>query len=249
YGDGVFETMLLQNGEVRFVGDHLQRLRRGCERLKILMPHGEVLQAEMQKLIQQHRDGIIKLIVTRGRGGRGYRASGNEVTHLWQVFSPVVPPAAGITLRWCDTRLARNEQLAGIKHLNRLEQVMAQSEWNDASISEGLMLDTEGELISGTMSNVFMMIDDVLVTPDLRFSGVQGVLRKNVLRMADELKISVEERPVRPEELLPASEVFVTNAVRGIQPVVALMPSVLDELRWSVGVSTMKLMKKLNERD
>ena len=249
YGDGVFETMLLRNNKVRFLDDHLRRLQESCKRLKIQAVDDDVLRGEMQQLIQQHGDGIIKLIVTRGRGGRGYRpAASHQATRLWQLFPPLVPTENGITIRWCDTRLSRNELLAGIKHLNRLEQIMAQSEWNDANIVEGLLLDTEGELVGGTMSNIFLMIEDRLVTPDLRFSGVKGVMRENVLRMSRELKFSVEERPVRAEELLMASEVFITNAVRGIQAVTAVLPSAFDQHHWPVGVVTGQLIKKLHDQ-
>ncbi len=247
YGDGVFETMLLQNGQVRFIDDHLQRLRQGCEQLHILTPENKLLDDELAQLQQQHREGIIKLIITRGRGGRGYRPSVNQPTRILQLFASVVASTGGITVRWCETRWARNSLLAGIKHLNRLEQVMAQSEWNDPQIAEGLMLDTEDELISGTMSNVFMMIDDVLVTPDLRFCGVQGVMRKNVLRYARDMNILVEERAVRSEELRSATEVFVTNTVRGIQPVVTLLSLPMEVQQWPIGTITLRLMNKLSE--
>ena len=225
YGDGVFETMLAQHGNVRFVDDHFQRLQDSCKRLNISIPDIAVLHIDLQQLTRPHPDAVVKLIVTRGRGSRGYRPSKGEATRIWQVFASPTSSSSGIALRWCTTRLARNEQFAGMKHLNKLEQVMAQSEWYDSHIAEGLMLDTEGELVCGTMSNIFMVIDDALITPDLRFCGVQGIMRKNVLRIASELNIAVEMRSVRPEELLGASEVFVTNAVRGIQPVQEILPS------------------------
>jgi len=247
YGDGVFETMLLRAGRVRFIDDHLHRLQQGCERLKMSPPVIGQLREELQQLVQQHRDGIVKLILTRGRGGRGYRAVAGDATRLWQLFAPVASVGGGVSLRWCDTRLARNQALAGIKHLNRLEQVLAQSEWDDATINEGLMLDTESELISGTMGNVFLVLENVLVTPDLRFCGVQGVMRKNILRFAAALELPCEERAVRPEELHAASEVFITNAVRGIQPVTTLLPSILNGQQWTVGETTLRLITKLNE--
>jgi len=248
YGDGLFETMLLRNGVIRFFDDHVQRLHHSCERLKISPPVLDCLQGELRQLLQNHRDGVIKLIVTRGRGGRGYRATRNHPTRLWQLFPPIGVTDDSITMRWCETRWSRNELLAGMKHLNRLEQVLAQSEWNDMAIAEGLMLDTEGELISGTMSNVFMVIDGNLVTPDVLYCGVQGVMRKNVLRMAKQMGMVVEERPVHPEELAVASEVFVSNAVRGIQSVAALLPSILDGIEWKTGAVTTGLIHLLNQQ-
>jgi 4-amino-4-deoxychorismate lyase len=155
--------------------------------------------------------------------------------------APATAPAS-ITVRWCDTRLSRNAQLAGLKHCNRLEQVLAQAEWRDPDIAEGLMLDTEGELVCGTMSNVFLVLEGVLVTPDLRYGGVAGVIRKNVLRLASLLQIETEQRAVRGEELCAAQEIFVCNAVRGIQPVTSLA-----QQRWSVGALTQSLLRALQD--
>jgi 4-amino-4-deoxychorismate lyase len=148
--------------------------------------------------------------------------------------------ASGITVRWCTTQLSRNALLAGIKHCNRLEQVIAQSEWNDPLIAEGLMLDTEGELVCATMSNVFLVLDDMLITPDLRYCGVSGVMRKNLLRLAQQLQIAIEERAVRAEEVLTAREMFVCNAIRGIRPVLQL-----EQQRWPIGAVTSALMNQL----
>ncbi len=244
YGDGVFETMLLCNGRVRFVEDHLQRLQLGCMRLGMTpLPEALLLQ-ELQTVCGAQQDGIVKLIVSRGRAERGYRPPLRaSATRLWQLSPFTVhneSTATGIRLRWCTTRLSRNAMLAGIKHCNRLEQVIAQAEWNDPDVAEGLMLDTEGELVCGTMSNVFMVIEGVLLTPDLRFSGVAGVMRKNVLRMAHSLGLATEVRAVRAEEINAAQEVFICNAVRGIQPI-----RQLDEQQWSTGPLTTALLTTL----
>jgi len=139
--------------------------------------------------------------------------------------------------------MARNTALAGIKHLNRLEQVLAQREWWDASIDEGLMLDTEGELISGTASTVFMVANGCLCTPDLRYCGVRGTMRARVLDKARELNIEIVEEALWPEDLEAASEIFVTNAVRGIRPVVAL-----EGKQWVVGPVTRRLIDALGLR-
>jgi 4-amino-4-deoxychorismate lyase len=119
---------------------------------------------------------------------------------------------------------------------------VAQNEWSDERIAEGLMLDTEGELICATSGNLFLVTDGVLATPDLRFSGVRGVMRDEVIRLALCNSVAVEERPLRPEDLLNASEAFVTNAVRGIRPIVAL-----DSHRWPIGSLTLSLDSSLTE--
>lgn len=243
YGDGLFETMLLRGSGVRFWSDHIERLYAGCERLGLQAPSMEVLLRELQMLRADRHDAVVKLTLMRNGNERGYRPPLTaQTTRLWQLFDAPAAMLTGITLRWCDTRLSRNAQLAGIKHCNRLEQVLAQAEWRDAEIAEGLMLDTEGELICGTMSNVFLMLEGVLVTPDLRYSGVAGVMRKNVLRLAAAQQIECEQRAVRAEEVLTAQELFVCNAVRGIQPVTRV-----GQQTWLVGKLTRQLQHAVQE--
>jgi 4-amino-4-deoxychorismate lyase len=243
YGDGVFETMLLRDGQVRYFADHYARLRLGCKRLGIASPDIDLIESDVAKILRVGNEGVLKLIVTRGVGGRGYRSAPSlRPTRMLSLYAlSAADSLPGITARWCNTRLARNPQLAGIKHLNRIEQVLAQNEWRDASIAEGLMLDTEGELICATAANVFFFSERTLVTPDLRFSGIRGVMRAQVLSMARLLKIDAEERSVWPQELAAASEVFVTNAIRGLRPVLHL-----DAQTWQVGPVTQQLTAALS---
>ncbi len=241
YGDGLYETMLLRNDSIRFLADHLQRLHAGCERLAMPVPAATLLLQELQMICAGQQQAVIRLTLSRGRSGRGYRPPQvAQPTRVWQSFPVPAANQDGIKLRWCATQLSRNSLLAGIKHCNRLEQVLAQAEWRDADITEGLMQDTEGELVCGTMSNVFLVQEGRLITPDLRYSGVAGVMRKNVLRLAAALNIESEQRAVRAEEVQSAQEVFVCNAVRGIQPVVSL-----DRQRWPVGAVTQTLLGAL----
>jgi 4-amino-4-deoxychorismate lyase len=229
-GDGLFETMLLSGGRVRFLDAHLERLTLGCSRLQIPHPNTAVLRNEIASLSASQREGVIKIVVTRGNSGRGYRP--DPVGAATRIVSLHDAPPAGtaIRARWCATRLARNPTLAGIKHLNRLEQVLAQQEWSDASIAEGLMLDHEGELVCATAANVFVVQAGELRTPDLRYCGVQGVMRGAVIRSAMQLGIRVHEEPLWPHHLEIADEVFVTNAVRGVRSIVAL-----DAQTWHEG--------------
>lgn len=237
YGDGLFETALLKHGLVRFLDDHLRRLRDGCERLGIPVPDDNVLRAEITRVVGSVRDGVLKIVVSRGAGGRGYRPAADlQPTRLVALYeTPSDLSAHSISLRWCETRLGRNARLAGIKHLNRLEQVLAQAEWR-GEFDEGLMLDTEGEVVCATASNVFIVRDNGLVTPDLRFSGVAGVMRTQVLRAGPALGLAVSEEPLWPHDIEAASEIFLTSAVRGIRPVAAL-----GTLRWQNHPVTDKL--------
>lgn len=245
YGDGLFETALLINGRVRFLDAHCQRLFSGCTRLGITPPDEPTLLREVAQVTAGVERGVVKIIVTRGAGGRGYRPSGAMSSNRVVALHPFNPaPHGALRLRWCDIRLGRNARLAGIKHLNRLEQVLAQSEWRDGEFDDGLMLDTEGEVVCATSANVFVVRDGALVTPDLRFCGVQGVMRAQVLKAATKLRLTASQAPLWPHDLETASEVFITNAVRGIRSVASL-----DSLQWSeTGVAT-RLAHELSLRD
>lgn len=241
YGDGLFETMSLQRGKVRFLESHLARLSLGCERLGIRNTDERALRAEIAQISASIDAGVLKIVVTRGAGTRGYRASaGSSPTRIVSLHEPASAGNFSIRVRWCETRLSRNPVLAGIKHLNRLEQVLAQNEWSDAAIEEGFMLDGEGELVSATAANVFVVRDRELVTSDLRYCGVRGVMRGEVIRLANQLGVSVHEEPLWPEDLDTASEVFVTNAIRGIRAV-----ATLDHYAWPPGPVTQALSSAL----
>ena len=242
YGDGLFESLLLERSRVRLLAAHLQRLATSCARLGIEYPGDAIFQKEIATISEGHSSGVIKLVVTRGVGGRGYRASRDcrptRIVSLHEYHAT----AADIHVRWCDTHLSRNPALAGIKHLNRLEQVLAQREWDDSQIDEGLMLDYEGELVCATAANVFLVRNAEIVTPDLRYCGVRGVMRDHVIRVAQQLDIAVHEEPLWPDDLSTASEVFLTNAVRGVRAVLSL-----DAMSWTRGPVTQALCASLNQ--
>jgi 4-amino-4-deoxychorismate lyase len=224
YGDGLFETIAVMNGQPVFLGLHLDRLKSGCHRLYIPFPGTELLTLEAKKLSQYSSNAVLKMILTRGSGGRGYRQP--EVIHTSRVLSlhpfPDYPDKykeQGINARFCDTRLGLNPALAGIKHLNRLEQVLARAEWTDPDIQEGIMLDLNEHVIEGTMTNLFYVKKDALYTSSLSLAGVAGIMRGIIMAMSHDHGISVIERPFTKDELLSADEVFVCNSIAGIWPV------------------------------
>lgn len=245
YGDGLFETALLSQGRVRFLDDHLRRLFSGCARLGIPAPDESTLRAEIAQVTSGTERGVLKIIVTRGSGGRGYRPSSAATgTRVVALHSLDQAARDDLRLRWCEIRLGRNARLAGMKHLNRLEQVLAQSEWNADEADESLMLDTEGELVCATAGNIFAVRDGTLVTPDLRFCGVLGVMRGQVLKVAKKLRLTVSEEPLWPHDLEIASEVFITNAVRGIRSAGSL-----GSLQWSETAVASRLAAALSLRE
>jgi len=222
YGDGLFETIAIRNGRLRFIERHLARLRDGSERLGIALP--DYVSDELQTAAQDTEHGTLKLILTRGTGERGYNPAGATTPNLYVGVSAAIsvspaPEAIGITATVCKTTVSVNPLLAGLKTLNRLEQVMARAEWSDAGVREGLMLDTNGHVISGTMSNVFAVIDNQLCTPDLQSAGIAGVMRSVIL---DAAGIDASVRNIPLAEFLTASEAFFSNSLIGLWPVVSL---------------------------
>ncbi len=222
YGDGLFETLAVINGRPRFWLAHMARLQRGCEVLGLPMPDPQQLHEEALSLCGGEERAVLKLVITRGSGGRGYRPP-QEPSPQRLLFSypwPDYPELAnGIQLRVCQTPLACNPALAGIKHLNRLEQVLARAEWDDVAIHEGLMCDLDGRVKEGTMSNLFWVEEGRIFTPDLSHCGVAGVMRAEVMAMARDLGIRVDTAEIHPEELLQVDEIFMTNSIIGIWPV------------------------------
>jgi len=247
YGDGLFETIAVQNGLSLCWDEHLQRLEQGCKQLKISFPDKNLLKDEARSLSNNIGHGVLKIIITRGQGGRGYalpdNAEPNRIISLypWPEY-PEENATQGINVRVCDYRYSHNSVLAGIKHLNRLEQVLARSEWTDSSIAEGLVLDQEANVIEGTMSNVFCLIDNVLCTPDLSQCGVEGIIRNKTIELASNLNIDVEVKKISLQMLENAEEVFVCNSIIAVWPV-----KMINDKSFSVGEKTRQLKQALQE--
>jgi len=227
YGDGVFETMRVRRGAVRLLDYHLERLRDACRRLAIAAPHPQRLRNELVRVAARRPEAVLKLIVTRGVGARGYRPSGRERCTRVISLHPLLRQAtraadAPVRVRMCAMRLGVNETLAGLKTLNRLESVLARAEWNDARVWEGLMRDTDDNIVCGTMSNIFVRRGSSLLTPKVDRCGVAGVMRRWVLEQASALQLRAREERIRWEDLSTADEAFVTNAVAGIVPLAAI---------------------------
>ena len=224
YGDGLFETLRIRHGRPCLWSAHMARLAHGCERLGLPMPDEALLRDEVERLCCGEADGVLKIVLTRGNGGRGYRPPQDPTpTRLLARFpAPDHPPenrTRGVAVRICDTRMGHSPALAGLKHLNRLEQVLARAEWNDIGIAEGLMQDIEGNIIEGTMSNLFVVQAGVLRTPELSRCGVAGVMRAQVMAGAEALGIPVGEERLDLRDLAAADELFLSNSVIGIWPV------------------------------
>jgi 4-amino-4-deoxychorismate lyase len=226
FGEGVFETIACLNGRPRFLPLHLERLEYGCERLGIQPPGQEEIAAEIRGLVSGVERAIVKLLVTGGEAvARGYARSGSERATRITIRYPWPHEDAaqlhdGVMTRTLSMRLGENPRLAGLKHCNRLEQILARAELaNDPQLAEGILFSSSGNLVSGIMTNVFLVRESVLLTPRIDQCGVAGVMRRVVLREARQLGIPARECELRSENLQAADEVFLTNARVGIWPV------------------------------
>ena len=224
YGDGLFETLAVREGSIRRLEMHLERLQEGCARLGMPKPDERQVRRELDAACRGQSKAVLKLMLTRGSGGRGYRPQAQpSITRIlfrypWPDY-PTDWTERGIELRICRTRLGLNPALAGLKHLNRLEQVMARAEWGEGP-QEGLMLDAEGSVVEGTMTNLFASsAEGQLVTPDLALTGVAGVTRRHILERARGEGLAVEVRSLTLDELLESREIFVCNSIAGVWPV------------------------------
>ncbi len=227
YGDGLFETIAVSNSLPCLWERHYRRLQDGGRRLGIPIPAADTLLNEIDQEIGSNAKGVIKVIVTRGDGARGYCPPQEPITNRIVQFSqwPDYPEdlcAHGVKVRICSTRLGTNRALSGIKHLNRLEQVMARAEWDDPEIKDGLMLDAQGNVVAGTMSNIFMLKDGIMYTPDLTRCGIDGIMRGVVLDVASELGLEVNVERIGLPFAFQADAIMLTNSLIGIWPVSSL---------------------------
>ena len=241
YGDGLFETVAVNKGQLLCWADHLERLLVSCQRLAIPFTAMPQLTEEAEQLAENCERAVIKIMVTRGQGGRGYAPpAAPEPTRIvarypWPAF-PAVMVDNGIEVRIGQTRYGHQPQLAGIKHLNRLEQVLARAEWDDPSISEGIVLDIDDNVIEGTMSNLFYMRNGRLFTPDLGQCGINGVIRQKILDITGNVQVVTTKMP----DLIAAEEIFVCNSIIGLWPVTRL-----NQQHFAIGSATLQLKQLL----
>jgi len=224
-GDGVFETIAVEHGVARRWRMHMQRLALACAHLSLSPPEPGCLEAEIGRLLAPDDHGRLRLTLTRGPGPPGYGMPANPCPTRVVAFTPGSGRAAAVEparVRTCRLRLARQPALAGLKHLNRLEQVLARAEWQGTAYDEGLLYDGAGHLVEATASNVFLVRNAALSSPRLRHCGVSGVMRSAVIAAAEHLGIDVSLADLGSDDVHAADEVFLTNATMGIRAVAAI---------------------------
>lgn len=226
YGDGVFETIVCRDREPRFLDLHLARLGAGCAALGIRLPSQQALVEELRRVAGEGGEGgdaILRLAVTRGSSERGYAPPANScprrILQRYPLATGAAAAAGGIRACHSAVTLGIAPQLAGFKHLNRLENVLARAQLAGSGCAEAVLATTTGELVGGTLSNLFACLDGRLVTPPIEVAGVRGVMRSVVLREAAKLGLDAGEQRLRAPDLLRASEIFFTNVRVGLWPV------------------------------
>lgn len=241
YGDGLFETLRIEQGRAIFLEQHLSRLFSSCHYFGIALDEEKLRQDFSRYLAACPASCIIKIMVTRGVSSRGYLpdpAALPTVIFSSHVLSPC--PAAfareGVTVALCAQRLGLQPMLAGHKHLNRLEQVLLRRELAETGADEALVCDLDGQVVEGVFNNVFLVRAGVLCTPHIRMSGVAGVMRSVLMEQASNTGVPVQQGQYTPDDFLEADEVFFCNSVSGIWPVRLLVGR-----QWQPGPVTRQL--------
>ncbi|WP_045825389.1 aminodeoxychorismate lyase [Teredinibacter turnerae] len=228
YADGVFETLRVESGRLPLFDFHLVRLRRGCEHLGLVLADvfAEQLSAFTQAVRQRGESGVAKLTVYRAAAARGNYSGLNSTAELLFQFTPssvvidgqwVAPP---VRLKTVSYRLYPNPQLAGIKHLNRLDYALATKNFSAELNCEALLLDPEDCVVETPHHNIFCLRGHRLMTPHLDKSGVAGVMRELILGLGKKIDgVDIQVCSLPFEQLLASDAVFLCNALRGIVPV------------------------------
>lgn len=238
FGDGVFETIAAVDGRLCQLDKHLQRLQHGLQRLAIASPDIESSLAIARRQVTGYGDAVVKLIVTRGHSLRGYRPDKSSASCIILEIFPHkfvrrLSELQAIDIGLCKTPLSINPLTAGIKHLNRLDQVLASVECSQHGFDDGLMLAGE-QVIESTSSNLFLWHENCLITPLLDQAGISGTARACVLEAAEALGISVEEGAVSVEQCHNAEALFLTNAISAVRPVRSFEASRFTEEAWPI---------------
>jgi len=224
YGDGLFETLVVRNNRPHRWQAHMDRMGTGCERLGLQMPPQAVLLREVQTVSAGLSETVVKIVLTRGGVARGYMPEQNsDCTRIISAhpFPEGLEELArkGTEARVCNLRLAIQPALGGIKHLNRLEHVLASAELRESPAVEGLLLDREDHVISAISANIFLVKEGRLLTPRLDRCGVRGVVRGQILAAFGH---RCEQRRIFLDQFLEADEVFICNSVKGVIPIKAI---------------------------
>jgi len=249
FGDGFFETIRIENTQPKHFSYHLTRIEHSLTTLGFSISKNyiaELINIGLPKLLSESglKQAVLKVLVTRGQSERGYGYGSNISSNVLLLLSEAKPVnediySKGVEVGFCQTECSVNAQLAGLKHLNRLENVLARQEVSQGDVFEGLMSNHLGWIIEGTMSNAFFKIDGVWLTPKLNLSGVAGVARAWALDWFAKSGRPIIEADISQEAALTATNAFICNSQMGFIPVKRIehselvRPEFMDELQRS----------------
>jgi 4-amino-4-deoxychorismate lyase len=257
YGDGVFETILCNSRRLFYWQQHYQRLKLSADKLKISCPSEAIFLADITKLLDgnafvtsddNETAFTIKIILTRGDGERGYlypqKNDSNRIvliSSLDKAYSSLLSNTLlSGDLCFCQQQVSINKNLAGLKHLNRLENVMARNEWgtgsSEANIIDGLMLNANQHVIEGCMSNLFAIKNNTLLTPDLSLSGVNGVMREVIINLANDNNIDFTISDLNQKDLYAMDGLFISNSLIGMKAIIHLDNTAYEQLEMTTTV-------------
>lgn len=243
YGDGVFRTMRLLNGELQDWPLHYQTLVADCSKIQMVCPSAELLMQDFKHLMATGEGdelayGVIKIIITRGDGARGYAPPAicepsRVIIHSQLPVYPAEIYHTGVALYTCQTRLATQPLLAGIKHLNRLENVLARAELKDPRFFDGLVRDYDNRVIEAVSGNLFVMKDGEVMTPSLEGCGVAGVMRQKILDLYKTRGQTVQVKHLVIEDVMTADAVVISNSVYGVLQVAQIDEQKISTNDWA----------------
>ena len=256
YGDGFFETMqwLGKNNKslqgVEFWNRHVKRIIKSAKILKIKIPNKNIFAEYKNKILTAAKkkdiyEGILKIIITRGVGGRGYSYENNmKPTIIFIVFPNATPKQIeSVNVKICKSTISNNVDISGLKHLNRLDSVQARSEWNNKNIFEGIFIDNNENILEGTMTNIFFVKNKSLVTPSIISSGINGIMREVVLVYGKKFFNEIIIREIRKHEIENFDEMFLTNSIIKVLPV-----KKCGKKKFTISNSTKKLVNFFQEK-
>lgn len=230
YGDGCFTTISVTNGQAELWDKHLHRLKNACERLYIPFTAWQRLQIDVESLIVDKPNAVLKIIISRGEGGRGYGTQ--NVSSPNCIISLHDKPnhydtwrQEGISVTVSPITLGKQSLLAGIKHLNRLEQVLIKQSLQQTDYVDALVCDTDNMLVETSIGNLFWRQGPVWYTPELIYAGVEGVMRNHVIdkiREFSQLKEPIQEVRATIHSLTKADEAFVCNSLLKVVPITSV---------------------------
>ncbi|MBT3204337.1 MAG: aminodeoxychorismate lyase [Gammaproteobacteria bacterium] len=244
YGDGLFETMLLDNGEIKYWPEHYSRLYSSAKKLYISCPDKDWFEENLQGYIDLNLRLVIKIILTRGSGGRGLKLpeESQANVYLLKYDSSKTTEYQQVKAIFSEITLSKNRNLAGLKHLNRLDYVLATHQLKSRSqFNEALLLDDEGSIIESIINNFFFIKDGVVFTPSLETSGVDGIMRQLILKNLKQNGKAVKIGHYSKHDVVTADECFLCNSVQGISPVIQI-----EDIKYKIGPITKDLQTKFH---